>query len=107
MILSGELNLLTAPTEKLVEVGEALVVAMEQRKALLRKRFRKYGKVSLSEFELNLIGEGHDLGTDFNEVLSLESRRHDEQLQSDFAAMNAADNVGSETLKLLDIPAER
>ncbi|WWV91954.1 hypothetical protein [Escherichia phage PJNS034] len=107
MILSGTVNLQTVNTEKLVEIGEAVCIAMEQRKQLLRKKFRKHGKDALTDFELRLIDEAHDLGTDFNEALTLESKRHDEQLESDFAAMNAADNVGSETLKLLDIPAER
>lgn len=98
MILKGEVNLLTVNTEKLVEIGEAVMVAMEQRKARLRKKFRKHGKDALTDFELRLIDEAHDLGTGFDESLVLESKRHDEQLQSDFEAMNAADRVGSQVL---------
>lgn len=74
MILRGEINLLTINTEKLVEIGEALVVAMEQRKQLLRKRFRKQGKDSLTDFELNLIGQGADLDMGFNDSLIFEPK---------------------------------
>lgn len=98
MILKGEVNLLTINTEKLVEIGEAVVVAMEQRKARLRKMYRKYGKDALTDFELRVIDCAHDLGTDFNESLELMSRRHDEQLESDFKAMTTMDKVSSEML---------
>lgn len=96
MILSGTVNLQTVNTEKLVEIGEAVCIAMEQRKQLLRKKFRKHGKDALTDFELRVIDEAHDLGTDFNETLTLESRRNDELL-SDGAIYAAHGNSDLDT----------
>lgn len=88
MILKGEVNLLTVNTEKLVEIGEAVMIAMEQRKALLRKKYRKHGKDALTDFEQRVIDVAHDSGTDFNEVLSVEAKLHDAQLESDIHTLS-------------------
>lgn len=56
MIITGTVNLQTVNLETLVEIGEAVSIAMEQRKQGLRKTFRKHGPLALSDFEKRVIG---------------------------------------------------
>lgn len=56
MIITGTVNLQTCNTELLVEIAEATQIALEQRKQLIRKRFRKDGPLALTSFETRLVG---------------------------------------------------